>query len=132
MGIRYKNEYEAFQEFDKLKNSIIYGVDINPKVVSVGKNCYCYDFTHLPDGWNNKFDLVYSNSLDHAYNVKETLDEWHRISNRYLFLTLANHKVTKVDLHSFTEKDIDGLIGNKFHLIKKWDMSNISILIEKI
>lgn len=130
LGIRYKNEYEAFQEFGELKNSIVYGIDINPRVVEIGENCYCYDFTHLPEEWENKFDLVYSNSLDHAYNIKETLDEWHRISNKYLFLTLANHKVTEVDLHSFTEKDVDKLIGDKFRLIKKWNMGNVSILIE--
>jgi hypothetical protein len=123
MGIRNGNEYVAFKELYSLKNTALYGVDINPKVTEVGTNCYCFDFTKLPKEWENKFDLVYSNSLDHALNVQKTLKEWHRVCRGYLVLGMSSGTgVSLSDRNSFEIDDIDDLFNDDlFQVIKVWD-----------
>jgi len=136
MGIRNGNEYSAIKkirivldeflylnEIQKIEKANVYGVDINPKVVNVGENCYCYDFNKLPEEWEDKFDLIYSNSVDHSFNVSMTINEWHRVSmhNRFLLLTLSNEKISATDIYSFEKKDIKNLFNESmFEIIKIW------------
>jgi len=37
------------------------------------------NYSRLPATWENQFQIVYSNALDHAFDVVETLTEWSRI-----------------------------------------------------
>lgn len=127
LGIRNGNEYFAFGRLKKitaqLVNTKVWGVDINPVVVHVGPDCYEADFNHLPSDWANKFDMIYSNSLDHAFEIKETLNEWHRVARKdsYLVLTLPHHgKTCETDLYDFTEDDIEGIVGDKWWVVHKW------------
>jgi len=114
MGIRKGNEYDAFKEHINFKDSIVYGIDINPKVEKVGPNCYCKDFSNLPKQWENYFDIVYSNSLDHAFDVAKTISEWYRVCKKYLILTLATGtEVDRNDMYSFVKEDIDKLFDAK-------------------
>ena len=99
MGIRNGNEYFEFKKI--FSKSEIYGVDINKKVIDVGDNCFFKDFNNLPEEWSNKFELIYSNSLDHAYDVQATLKEWARVSSRFIVVVLSAGEITKADLHSF-------------------------------
>jgi SAM-dependent methyltransferase len=143
MGIRNGNEYFAFKKYQKsiteLKNSKIIGIDINPEVVKIGDDCYCYDFNELPTNWKELFDLVYSNSIDHSYNLQETLKEWHRIlrDGRYLLLTLSNQgNVSSSDRYSFDEEDIvDIFDGLHFELKNVWkefgQVDSFNVLVRK-
>ena len=111
MGIRNGNEYKEFKEHEAYKNAEIYGVDIVPEVTKVGDNCYAYDFNILPDEWENKFDLVYSNSLDHAFDVNITLVEWRRVTKDggYILIVASNiDKVTESDIYTFIPDDFIG------------------------
>jgi len=128
MGIRNGNEYKAFRDarmlFSEIGQAKIYGVDINPEVEKVGDNCFAYDFNHLPVDWENKFDLIYSNSIDHAFKIKETLAEWWRLlqHNRFMLLTMASGgKIFKTDIYDFTEADCEELFDkNKFEVRNVW------------
>jgi hypothetical protein len=135
MGIRNGNEYFAFQKLDNFNGSNIYGVDICGEVTAVGKNCYVYDFNKLPKDWSDKFNMVYSNSLDHAFNVEETLNEWHRVvkNNGYIVLTLSRAKNTKSDLYSFEKDDVNTMFDkDKFKIIKVWDKEYFDVLLQVI
>jgi SAM-dependent methyltransferase len=128
LGIRNGNEYFAFGRLRKivaqLMNTKVWGVDINPRVVHVGPDCYEADFNHLPLDWQGKFDLLYSNSLDHSFDLKETLSEWWRVARKdsYLVLTLPHKgKTCETDLYDFTEDDADELVSDgKWWVIHKW------------
>jgi hypothetical protein len=122
MGIRNGNDYTGFKEKPEFRNCVVYGVDIHPDVEKVGSNCFCYDFAKLPKDWEKKFDWVYSNSIDHAYDVKETLKEWWRVCKGYILLTMSNETdVDQVDVYSFLVDDKEALFDKElFEVIKVW------------
>ncbi len=126
MGIRKGNEYSSIKDYKKFRNlPEIYGVDINPKVTGVGDNCFCFDFSKLPKEWGDKFDLLYSNSLDHSFDVNDTLKEWSRVVRKggYLLLDLSvGIGVDKSDIYSFSMNDIAGLFEDieGLSLINTW------------
>lgn len=136
MGIRSGNEYEAFHKIGT-NNAEIYGIDIHPKVVEVGKNCYCYDFNELPEEWKDKFDFIFSNSIDHSYDLMKTFDEWYRVCSGHMFLTFSDAKVCASDIYSFKDiNDIKELLENelksRFELVKYWDDDGLSVLLKVI
>lgn len=125
MGIRSGAEYIEFKKH--LPWSNIYGVDIAPKVVEVGTNCFALDFNHLPEDWKEKFDLVYSNSLDHSYKVEETLEEWKRVikPQGFLFIVFCSAEQTSIsNRYSFDEADIKILMKD-FTQLDLWHRENL-------
>ncbi len=122
MGIRSGAEYLEFKKY--LPKADVYGVDIGPDVVKVGKNCFCYDFNHLPEDWKEKFDLLYSNSIDHSFDVKATITEWSRVTkpNGFIIMVFSTTEdLGGTDRYSFTMEDIDELFTpDKFEKIKAW------------
>lgn len=126
MGIRSGAEYFEFPKY--LPNAEIFGVDIAEKVVEVGKNCYCYDFNHLPKEWEGKFDLIYSNSLDHSFDIKETIQEWRRVVKKsgYILISFSScEKVTNSDRYAFSKEDVEELFSvDQFEIVKVWDSVN--------
>jgi len=40
---------------------------------------FVMDFTALPEDWDEKWDFLYSNSLDHSYDPTATFREWVRV-----------------------------------------------------
>lgn len=135
LGIRNGNEYFGFKQLEAFSNTEIYGVDINPDVKKVGKNCFAYDFNKLPKSWKKKFDWVYSNSLDHAFDVKKTLKEWHRICSGYLILNLSScGLVTQSDIYDFSIDDIEHIFDTElFDVIAIWEtpkLKSFTVLVE--
>lgn len=112
MGCRSGSELFEFKE--RFPSAKVCGVDITenintikkPKEVEVTLN----DFNHLPLDWESRFDLVFSNSLDHAYDPKETLKEWHRVARRggFLLVELSTTPANNIE-HTFRPEDIDKL-----------------------
>lgn len=129
LGIRNGNEYEGFKQIKQFSKTDIYGVDINPDVIHVGDKCYCYDFNKLPRKWRKKFDWVYSNSLDHAFDVKKTLKEWHRICSGYMVLTLSSCGfVSGSDIYDFSIDDIEHIFDPKlFEVMAYWDQPDLKV-----
>ena len=132
LGIRNGNEYEFFKDCKYTRPCEVYGVDININVKSVGQNCYCYDFSKLPKDWGNKFDLVYSNSIDHAYDLDETINEWHRICKKYCLITFSKQTRGGADRFSFDIDKIEKLTDKYFDILKVWEYKKyISVLFKK-
>lgn len=52
----------------------IIGTDIAPTAADYG--LIELDFHDCPPSWQDRFDLVYSNSLDHAYDPRKALTAW--------------------------------------------------------
>lgn len=125
MGIRNGNEYMGFKQQIGFQKCAVFGVDIHPDVEKVGPNCYAYDFAKLPQDWEKKFDWVYSNSIDHAYNFEETLKEWHRVAKKYILLTMSNEtNVEQSDVYSFSLEDVNKIFDSKlFEVVKAWQIA---------
>lgn len=130
MGMRSDGEYKSMKQIDKLRNSEIYGVDIVKEVEKRGKNCFCYDFNNLPKEWENKFDFVTSNSLDHSFDIEKTISEWYRVTknNGYMLLTFSTSAdIGDVDIYQFDTSDVSELFDdNRFNIVKIWDESRKS------
>jgi len=112
MGIRNGAEYFYFKKaWPKITT---YGVDLLKSVKEVGDNCFAYDFNNLPKEWSKKFDLVYSNSIDHSYNILNTIDEWKRVLKHggWLMIEFSAHKPIGADIFQFTEDDMKFLFFN--------------------
>ena len=134
LGIRNGNEYDFFKDNKFTKDSEVFGIDINPMVGGVGYNCYCYDFSKLPSNYKESFDLVYSNSLDHAEDLDKTLKEWYRISRDYILISFQNKNVKTniVDIHNFDLDKIKTLTEPYFRILKVWEYKdNIAVLFNK-
>lgn len=120
LGIRSGNEYNPMTK--AYPEAEVYGVDIHPEVTKVGKNCFAYDFNKLPAEWQNKFDFIYSNSLDHAFNVGDTIKEWTRIAkaDATMLLVLSSCGVTNyADVYDFDQQDLAELFpSDKFTILK--------------
>jgi len=135
MGIRDGAEYLFFKEFEEFKDATISGVDINPRVIDVGSNCFCQDFNKLPIDWTDEFDFVYSNSIDHSFNIRKTLREWNRITKPkgYLMIRFSFHDVNKSDIYGFRKDDIDNIIDKKlFNILDTWDYQKGIVVIMEI
>ena len=69
-GVRTGKEVEWFRKYTGAR---VIGSEIGktslPDIVQ-------WDFNRVRGGWVSKFDFVYSNSFDHAYNLPATLSVW--------------------------------------------------------
>lgn len=75
-GTRAGAEVAWFNTYLDGEPSVL-GTDIEPSAERF-ENVICWDFHKLKEGWDSKFDFVYSNSLDHALQPKEALSNWLR------------------------------------------------------
>ena len=41
-----------------------------------------HDFNQAKKEWINKFDIIYSNSIDHAFNIAKTITVWSNQLNK--------------------------------------------------
>tara|TARA_B100000787_G_scaffold170278_1_gene165585 strand:- start:4507 stop:5187 length:681 start_codon:yes stop_codon:yes gene_type:complete len=53
------------------------GVEINP--LAKRKDTFIGSFDEIPTSWENKYDLIYSNSFDQSMDPRKTALEWKRI-----------------------------------------------------
>lgn len=123
LGIRSGNEYHPMTK--AFSGAVVYGVDIHPEVTKVGNNCFAFDFNQLPGEWENGFDFIYSNSLDHAFNVHDTIKEWTRIAKAgaTMLLVLSSCGVANyADVYDFDQEDLAELFpSDKFTILKVID-----------
>lgn len=133
MGCRAGTEVFEFKEF--CPKAQIYGVDITDNIKSIKTHLdvkiELHDFNHLPEDWENKFDLIFSNSLDHAFNVEQTIAEWRRVTapGGYLFLELSTARPTNIE---YQFKMSDKKLFKDFELIKVWEEpKKITVVVKK-
>lgn len=70
----------------------VYGVEINPQAQR--KDTLIASFDELPEDWNDKFDLLYSNSFDQSQDPNKTSNAWKKIlrNNGYLIFSFTYDK----------------------------------------
>ena len=71
----------------------VYGVEINPQAKR--KDTLIASFDDLPENWNNKFDLLYSNSFDQSQDPSKTANAWSKIlkNQGYLIFSFTYDKL---------------------------------------
>lgn len=84
-GVRNSNEVKMFRKI--FKRAEIFGTDIgygkwSERIIKI-------DFTECPREWEKKFDVLYSNSLDHAYDVAAAIREWKRITKCFMVIEVS-------------------------------------------
>ena len=60
-----------------VKKKGIYGVELNPDTVR--NDVFIGSFDEMPENYESRFEIVYSNSFDQSMNPVETAKEWMRI-----------------------------------------------------
>ncbi len=55
----------------------VYGVELNPDLKR--KDVFIGSFDKMPDDFENKFELVYSNSFDQSLDPHKTANEWMKV-----------------------------------------------------
>tara|TARA_Y100000034_G_scaffold132094_1_gene194271 strand:+ start:704 stop:1291 length:588 start_codon:yes stop_codon:yes gene_type:complete len=73
LGTRNNWERDVFKFL--LKKVKVYSLDIAP---ASGAD-YIMDFNSFPSNWKDKWDIIYSNSIDHSISADDCLKEWIRI-----------------------------------------------------
>lgn len=116
MGVRDGTELFVFKEL--FPEAEVCGVDITENIKTIKTEnkvkVYLYDFNNLPVGWGDKYDLIYSNSLDHSYKPEATILEWHRVSKNggHVLVELSTHPETNIE-HQFSVKQLPLLFPDK-------------------
>jgi SAM-dependent methyltransferase len=68
-----RNGYEVFK-FKELLGCEVLGTDISDSARRFG--LLQHDFHEIKEDWKNKFDFIYTNSLDHAYDPDKAIENW--------------------------------------------------------
>lgn len=116
LGARFGEEVVAFESlgFEAI------GLDILPRAKNVLKG----DFNNLPFEMGS-FDGVYTNSLDHAYDLDLIFKNVYRVlkSGGYFFMDVQFHnRLGQYESYFISSSDVDDLISklcNYFEFIKK-------------
>lgn len=72
IGTRNNHERDVWRSGLAEKNISVYSMDIAP----LSKSDYIMDFNMLPDNWDGKWDIIFSNSIDHAVDPTKTFLHW--------------------------------------------------------
>ena len=122
-GVRTGKEVEWFLEY--LPGWEIIGTEIAD---SENENIYKWDFNKQNPAWINKFDFIYTNAFDHAFDPKETLQVWSeqlKPSGIMIIEHSSGHeKATELDPFGAAPQDIEAMLAayGKLQDIKKYKM----------
>lgn len=113
-GVRSGEELELFQRF---AGGLWLGTELHPDYCD-GLSIIQHNFSDSKPEWMKKFDCVYSNSLDHAQNPKQTLRVWLSQLSENGVLVLEWHKYQgrlsvkgKADCFAASLQEYRGLIS---------------------
>ena len=112
-GVRNGFEIKVFAA--ALPDCLITGTEIG---VPIEKFIVQWDFNKVNPAWIGRFDFIYSNSWDHAYDIAATLNVWTdqlRPGGRMFLEHSDQHvKATKLDPTGMTAAELAGLLpGSK-------------------
>ena len=108
--------------FSKYLNCDIFGTEISETATKFPKTIQ-WDFHNIKDEWINNFDFIYSNSLDHSYDIPYCLSQWSKClkNNGMLIIcgTTAHHPLASkltADIGGYTKKSIKETLTNIPHM----------------
>jgi len=82
---------------NRLKNGGSFGVEINPQAQR--KDIHIGSFDQLPEAWESKIDVIYSNSFDQSQDPYRTAKEWLRVLRKGGLLFFAGNSEQANSLH---------------------------------
>ena len=104
MGTRNNHERDMFRKF--LDLYCISSLDI----ASASSADYVMDFNILPDEWTDKWDVIYSNAIDHAFSATDAFFEWLRVLKpggyMYLDFNTSWAGIDTADCNAFTKESV--------------------------
>ena len=112
------------------KDQYCFGVEINPDAKR--KDVLISNFDFISDKWNNKFNIIFSNSFDQSMDPKNTSKKWIDLSEKkisYFIICFSNCAPTETDPTGYiTLNDINSLFPGEVIYYSK----NISVYEEVI
>ena len=75
MVTRNNHERDVFRKGLASKSVNVYSLDISP----LSNADYVMDFNTFPQGWDDKWGILFSNALDHAVDATDTFNKWLKI-----------------------------------------------------
>ena len=124
-----RNGFEQNFFNKELKHSKVIGTDISDTAANY-ENSVVHDFHEEKKEWINKFDFIYTNSLDQSYNPQKALRIWLNQIKKDRFLIIEHS-----DQHgvmSSGKMDPFGVEANFFpYLLSEWFGHSVSIQILK-
>lgn len=102
LGTRNNYERDVFKEVSSKLNGRVYSQDI----AQASKADFIGDFNKLSEIVPHDWDIIYSNSLDHAMNSKKAFFEWLKVLNKGGLMVLgfsfdANLSVSDCNLFTY-------------------------------
>jgi len=118
-GTRTGWEIQKFRKF--LKADII-GTEIAPNNIP---NTIVWDFHKIKDKWIDKFDFIYSNSLDHSDQPEHCIDQWMKCLKPsgicYIHWMVSNlKKFDAADCFSASLKEFKKLLNKKYIVVDEF------------
>lgn len=110
LGTRNNHERDCFSLL--FPNFEVKSLDISP----LSKADYIMDFTNFSKDWENTYDIIYSNSIDHSFSATKTFDQWLKLIKTGGILVLSfsyNHSVSETDICSFDEKNVESFLNQR-------------------
>lgn len=110
LGTRNNHERDCFASF--FQNFEVKSLDISSK----SNADYIMDFTNLQAEWENYWDVIYSNSIDHSYSATATFNDWLKILKPAGILALGfsyEHKTSETDICAFEENNVETFLKSK-------------------
>ena len=126
-GSRNGFEQKCFQE--EIVNSEVIGTDISETAKNF-ENSFVHDFHEEKKEWLDKFDFVYTNSLDQSYDPKKALKTWLKQikKDRYIIIEHSDQHAVR----SSNKMDPFGVEASFFpYLLTEWFGHQLSIKIIK-
>lgn len=116
LGTRNSHEKSCFTDFLKEKHIQVFSQDIAEKAQAD----YTCDFNelskHIP---NKEFDILYTNSIDHAISAENAINDWTNVMKSGGIMCIALELTSKGDNCQFTHDGAMQFFGNnpRFDLI---------------
>lgn len=128
LGARFGEEVEALKNLGYKKS---YGMDLietPPHVIKCDMNEF------VKDAEDQSFDLIYTNSTDHCWDIENFIRNMERISRKYVYLHVSLgmrryevYRLSKdveklftfnlVDFFEFPTEEVKNNLGNKYRFI---------------
>ena len=110
------------QKFRKFLKADIMGTEIAPNDIS---NTIVWDFHKVKDKWIDKFDFIYSNSLDHSDRPDYCIDQWMKCLKTtgicYIHWMASNlKKFDAADCFSASAKEFRNLLNKKYIVVDEF------------
>jgi len=134
IGTRNNHERDVWRKSMGPKNVRVFSLDIAP----LSGADFIMDFNCLPEDWINKWDILFSNSLDHALDASDTFNKWLNVvkPNGLIIVGFDRgaNEISESDCCKFDSSAVDKFMkedNDNFSFIKEINNSYIYYVLRK-